>query len=262
MTRLSWATAWRLLLCVLVIGVTGGLVRKLEQQSEFPAPRFPSVALEAPTSVGDVMSYARQAARNRAAAFGGGLGISTAGETIAVVLSRCYNPHIVEAMRLALIEREITPVVLMRAQGMAEVWAYESALRSPSAGACVGQSSIPGQSVFEAGFTEGRNPGNGVPYPRKLRNWIRSARPDLFQRVFPDLSPELEPEPANEEPNLGFSGNSSDGVIAYLQEHPEIDGVYSAGTWYQEAGNLGPFANKWRGTTSWDRVEVPLWLHM
>ena len=70
------------------------------------------------------------------------------------------------------------------------------------------------------------------------------------------MSLELEPEPADEQQNLGFTGDRNDVVIAYLEEHPEIDGVYSAGTWYQEAGNLGPFSGKWRGTTRWDRFTI------
>jgi hypothetical protein len=257
MTRLSWLAATKLAICLLFTVVTGGwLVRvSTEQSSEYPAPRFPSFGMGDPTSVEQVMPYARQAAANRAAAFGGGLGTSTRGETIAAVIGGCTNPHIAEAIRLALIERGITPVILTRGRQMAEVWSYETARRSYSAEACSRSSDIPGQTVFEAAFTEAAAPGD-MPFPRKTRNWFRTARPDLFQRVYPGMSLEPEPEPANEEAQLGFSGNSSDGLVAWLEEHPEIDGVYSAGTWYQEPGNLGRFASKWRGTTYWDRFTI------
>ena len=110
-------------------------------------------------------------------------------------------------------------------------------------------------TVTEAGFTEGAQPGQ-LPFPRLGRNWLRSERPDLFEAVYPNLSLEPELESSDEQPNLGFSGNRNDVIIAYLEGHPEVDGVYSAGTWYQEAGNLGPFSDKWRGTTFWDRFTI------
>ncbi|MBM4182742.1 MAG: hypothetical protein FJ207_00795 [Gemmatimonadetes bacterium] len=255
MTRLSWLSAAKIALCVLIMAVTAGLARKLEQQSQYPAPRFPSVGLNPPTSVEEVMPYARQAARNRAAAFGGGLGTSTAGETVVLVVGECDNPHILEAIRRALLERQITPVVMIRGEREAILWDYATARASHSEEECTRRSRVPGMSITQAGYTEGAVPGT-VPYPRKARNWLRSARPDLFQQVYPDLSLEPEPDPANEAPNLGFTGDRNDVIIAYLERHPEVDGVYSAGTWYQEAGNLGRFASKWRGTAFWDRFTV------
>ena len=256
MTGMRWTSAAKLVICFLFVAFTAGLVDlRPAQEPEYPEPRFPSVALDAPTSVEQVMPYARQAARNRAAAFGGGLGLSTPGETIAVVVGGCSNPHIVEAMRRALVEREITPTVLVRGSSEVIIWDYETTLSSFSAEACSRVSRIPGMTVTEAGFTEGAQPGQ-VPFPRLTRNWLRSERPDLFQMLYPERSLEPEAAPANEGVNLGFSGNRNDGVVAYLEDHPEIDGVYSAGTWYQEPGNLGPFSAKWRGTTLWDRWTI------
>ena len=255
MTGMSWLSAAKLAMCFVVVALTAGLVHSFEQEQEYRAPSFPSLSMDDPTSVEEVMPYARQAARNRAAAFGGGLGLSTSGETIALVIGGCTNPHIVEAMRRALVEREITPVVLLRGPTSAIVWDYETAQRTYSDEGCTRESRIPGMTVTEAGFTEGAQPGQ-VPFPRQTRNWLRSERPDLFQRVYPDLSLEPEPEPANEGPNIGFSADRNDVIIAYLEDHSEVDGVYSAGTWYQEPGNLGPFAGKWRGTTFWDRFTI------
>jgi hypothetical protein len=255
MTGMSWLSAAKLAICFLFVALTAGLVHNSVQQYEYPAPRFPSLAVDPPTSVEQVMPYARQSARNRAAAFGGGLGLSTPGETIALIVGGCANPHIIEAMRLALVEREITPVVLLRGPSSAITFDYETARRSYSPERCTRESRIPGQTVTEAGFTEGGQPGP-VPFPRKTRNWLRSERPDLFQTVYPDRSLEPEPEPVDEQQNLGFGGDRNDVIIAYLEEHPEIDGVYSAGTWYQEAGNFGPFSGKWRGTTRWDRFTI------
>lgn len=255
MTQMSWTSAAKLAVCFLLVALTAGLVHNSVQQSEYPAPRFPSLGLDPPTSVEEVMPYARQAAQNRAAAFGGGLGLSTPGETIALVVGGCHNPHIVEAMRRALVEREITPVVLIRGSSSAIIFDYETARRSYSAEGCTRESRIPGMTVTQAGFTEGGQPGN-VPFPRKTRNWLRSERPDLFQTVYPEMSLEPEPDPVNEQQNLGFSGDRNEVVIAYLEEHPEVDGVYSAGTWYQEAGSLRQFSGKWRGTTRWDRFTI------
>ena len=182
MTGMSWLSAAKLAICFLFVALTAGLVHNSVQQSEYPAPRFPSLALDPPTSVEQVMPYARQAARNRAAAFGGGLGLSTAGETIALIVGGCQNPHIIEAMRLALVEREITPVVLLRGPSSVIIFDYETARRSYSVERCTRESRIPGMTVTQAGFTEGGQPGP-VPFPRKTRNWLRSERPDLFQTV-------------------------------------------------------------------------------
>ena len=203
MTGMSWLSAAKFALCLVVVALTAGLVRGFEQVPEYPAPRFPSLSMDDPTSVEEVMPYARQAARNRAAAFGGGLGLSTSGETIALVIGGCSNPHIVEAMRRALVEREITPVVLLRGPTSAIIWDYETARRSYSTEGCSRESRIPGMTVTEAGFTEGARPGN-LPFPRKTRNWLRSERPDLFQMLYPDLALEPESESASEEPNLGI----------------------------------------------------------
>ena len=132
MTGMSWLSAAKLAMCFVVVALTAGLVHRFEQEPEYPAPRFPSLSMDDPTSVEEVMPYARQAARNRAAAFGGGLGLSTAGERIALVIGGCNNPHIVEAMRRALVEREITPVVLQRGPTSAIIWDYESAPDVPT----------------------------------------------------------------------------------------------------------------------------------
>ena len=256
MTQMAWTTAGKLIGLFLIASFCAGLVyARAAEQDEYPAPRFPSVALDAPTSVEEVMPFARQAAGNRAAAFGGGLGLSTRGETIVLVVRDCNDPHIVEAMRRALVEREVNPVVLLRGPASAIVWDYETARSTYSEEACSRVSRIPGMTVTEAGFTEGAQPGQ-LPFPRLGRNWLRSERPDLFQAVYPDLPLEPEPEPSDEQPNIGFSGNRNDVIIQYLADHPEVDGVYSAGTWYQEAGNLGPFSEKWRGTTFWDRFTI------
>ena len=259
MTRMSWKFAFKLAMTIVVVSWLSSLVQVDSaaqlNQSLYPQPRFPAVGRKAVTSVADVMPYARQAAQNKAAAFGGGLGLSTAGETIVIVVSPNNNePHIIEAIRRALVERKITPQVLTRTdQGMVP-WVYEAALK-PKPGRDGGGPRVTGMTVTEAGFTEGSVPGQ-VPFPRLTRNWLRTTRPDLFKLLYPKMSIEAEPAPPNEKPSLGFSGDSNDVLITYLQKHPEVDGVYSAGTWYQEAGSLGPFRTKWRGTALFEKWTV------
>ena len=155
MTGMSWLSAAKLAICFLFVALTVGLVQNSVQQYEYPAPRFPSLALDPPTSVEQVMPYARQAARNRAAAFGGGLGLSTPGETIALVVGGvggCTNPHILEAMRRALVERDITPVVLLRGADSVIIFDYETARRSYSVEACTRESNIPGHVNHPGGL--------------------------------------------------------------------------------------------------------------
>jgi hypothetical protein len=224
--------------------------------SPYPQPRFPSVGLKQINSADDAMPYARQAAQNRAAAFGGGLGLSKPGETIVLVVSQGNRePHIIEAIRRALVERKITPQVLMRSDAGMVPWAYQTALKAEPGRREGGRPLLNGMTVTQAGFTEGATPGT-VPFPRLARNWLRTARPDLFKLLYPNMSMDPEPAPPNEKPNLGFSGDSNDVLITYLQKHPEVNGVYSAGTWYQEPGSLGPFRSKWRGTALFERWTI------
>src|ERR1700687_4376355 len=119
MTRMSWKFAFKLAMTIVVVSWLSSLVQVDSaaqlNPSPTPPPPFPAVGRKAVTSVADVMPYARQAAQNKAAAFGGGLGLSTAGETIVIVVSPNNNePHIIEAIRRALGERKITPQVLTR----------------------------------------------------------------------------------------------------------------------------------------------------
>ena len=66
MTQMAWSTAGKLTGLFLIVSFCAGLVyARAAQQDEYPAPRFPSVALDAPASVEEVMPFAREAASNR-----------------------------------------------------------------------------------------------------------------------------------------------------------------------------------------------------
>src|SRR5688572_13686598 len=114
MTRLGWRAATKLVAVWIVLTVIGGWVQGTVAQqnaANYPAPRFPALPKD-PTSVEEALPYARRMAENTAGSFGQGLGASRAGETIIVIPSGQRNPHILEALRRALMERKVTPVFL------------------------------------------------------------------------------------------------------------------------------------------------------
>ena len=162
MTGMSWLSAAKLAICFLFVALTAGLVHNSVQQYEYPAPRFPSLALDPPTSVEEVMPYARQAARNRAAAFGGGLGLSTPGETIALVVGGCAQSSHSSKRCVARSSNEIS-----------RLWScYEARVASSSL--TMRPPDVPtrlrhvrenptfqAMTITQAGFTEGARPGAG-----------------------------------------------------------------------------------------------------
>src|SRR5438874_10260980 len=75
---------------------------------KYPAPRWPSY-FKAPKTVDELMPAARLLVRNQSGLQGKGMGILKAGDKVLIVAADEGDPMVIEAIRKALVERQITP---------------------------------------------------------------------------------------------------------------------------------------------------------
>lgn len=194
---------------VLVVALVAGLLvwrlvlsPPAQVAERYPEPRFPSY-LKAPTSVDDVMPFARAAVRQT-----GGrtpLGLVKPGQVPLLVVPMQADPILIEATRRAYQERGVEPRI---------IWSHEFkgiALEEEKALARVDRWWTQEQGYMEMHpWLTGR-----WPNPEEPIAWLKQQRPDLYDAVFPQMQrPDVRPKNLDAE------------VIRYLDEHPEIDAVF------------------------------------
>ncbi|MGH9325349.1 MAG: hypothetical protein ACRD2B_01465 [Terriglobia bacterium] len=252
MTQVKWASAGKVLAVMALLILMGGWLQvggTSSQQSayKYPAPRFPS-SVKAPKTVSEVMPYARALVRNKAAVQGFGLGVMKSGETVAHVVPEGANPIIMEAIRRALLERKIKSVILHD---------YD----------LVGVSKQDAEAIYnfqhswtaEDGFREAVGWFHVWPDPNVPKNWLKATRPDLYAALFPPhhvLPASLQPAMRTMTHDMSMSVGQA--IVAYLNKHPEITGVFWGG-----GGSTGlrrsmhPYESKFLGIFPyWDRWSV------
>lgn len=251
MTHLSWTAAVKLaVLWVVLSVVAGAFVPSLTAQqdaSRFPAPRFPLLPKD-PETVAEALPHARLTAANTVGLFGEGLGTAKAGETIVVVPSAADspNPHILEALRQALVERKVRPIFLqVTPKGVSE-WSYlggRGTVTPPSVSRFADDGAQEVRSMWFPMFVR----------PNVPQTWLKNTRPDLYDRLYAKDDPKYQPTPESQQ-----YGTAPEGALLqeYLRTHPEVDRLYWGGSWIYLAPSLGPFAAKWRGAAVFDRWRV------
>src|SRR5437588_7148524 len=75
---------------------------------KYPDPRWPSY-FKPPKSADDLMDAARSFVRNQSGLQGKGMGILQSGESVLIVANNDADPMVLDAIKRALGEREITP---------------------------------------------------------------------------------------------------------------------------------------------------------
>lgn len=238
-------TRWRqanLLIVSVLLGFAAPRLMRAQQREDNPAPRFPSY-LKQPRSVDDLLPQARAFVATKEGNQGIGMGTFSSGDTILIIPSVTAEPMPLEAVRRALVERGIKPVIITEAQ--------MAGLTEQDADAVRKATVIPGA---DKGYLEARNYWiDDYPrvfaHPDVARQWLRKRRPDLYDDLWPkdqQMSPELEAKAAK----LSMKGIGA-AVRAYLDQHPEVKGVY----WGMPGGGfygryMAPQQAKFKGFTT------------
>ncbi len=179
----------------------------------YPEPRFPSY-LRTPESIDELMPNARAFVRAKAWRGGLGLGVLKPGERVLIVHGIEADLPILEAIRRAAAERQITVIFkgdyelvgLTREQALA----YRAVRRTYTA---------------EAGYMEAANwIESQFPEPEKAKAWVKAQRPDLYDILFPkarELSPEMRAiRDKLERRSVGKA------IQAFLRANPAVRGVF------------------------------------
>ena len=208
----------------------------------YPAPRFPSY-LSAPKDVADIMPVARRLVRETQGLQGGGLGVARPGDTVALITNIASEDIYVEAIKRAYQERGIT------------------ALSMPDY-ALVGLTREQAQKAREAirPFT-GKDGAaaeirlwieNMFPKPDETKAWLKANHPEVYAAVYPDK--ELDAT-QKELINKMRSTNIGDAIRKFLDQHPEVRGVFwaKAGTTSRRR-EVHPYENKYLGTFTQDNA--------
>ena len=169
-----------------------------------------------PKTVDEIMPVARRLVREAQGLQGGGLGVARPGDTVALITNIASEDIYVEAIKRAYQERGIT------------------ALSMPDY-ALVGLTREQAQKAREAirPFT-GKDGAaaeirlwieNMFPKPDETKAWLKANHPEVYAAVYPDQ--ELDAT-QKELINKMRSTNIGDAIRKFLDQHPEVRGVFWA----------------------------------
>jgi hypothetical protein len=185
-------------------------------QGRPPEPSFPSY-LRKPQSVEELMPAARAAVTQT-----GGrvpLGLVRAGEIVVIAVEWRADPMVQEAIVRAFRERNVEARVLydndLAGVKREDVEAIKKAESVFTAGD--GQQEV---SLFYMYIT------GEVPDPEVIKQWIRERSPELYQATWPEIT---YPEPRLAQISKDYNTNIADGLVRYLDEHPEVNRVFWRG---------------------------------
>ncbi len=219
-------------------------------QDSYPAPSYPKMT--PPTSVEDIMPYARAFAANENGFLGHGFGILNPGEKAIFVTSTIAEGSELyfEALMRAIRERGVEPI-LMHDYEIAGVTLEEARrLRdhiNQSGGAIATFSVTDSQN----GWAEGCSKFN-------LNDFLKDTRPDLYRLCNPpaasgDLPPDLKVI-SDKLATISYPNHTIANFInAYIDEHPDVKGVFwGRGGPIWEA--FHPHKERWLGLLRFDNM--------
>jgi hypothetical protein len=212
---------------------------------KYPEPRFPSY-LKPPTTVDEVMPYARALVRNRSGFEGLGLGAMEPGQTVVIVVSADSEDMIMDAIQKALTERGVKSTILRD---------YELAGINRDDGKALLEEMK--SYTSEKGYMEASTwMSFGFTSPGAPKKWLKERRPDLYEKLYPaahKLPDNLVA--ASQKYTLQSVGG---GVRDYLANHPEVKGVFwgkGGATYLKKA--IAPYEDKLMGVfTADNRFEI------
>ncbi len=229
----------------------------------FPAPRWPSY-FKTPKSVEDLMPAARALVRNQSGLQGKGMGILAPGESVLIVAANDADPMVLEAIKRALTERKVTPLI---------TFTYELTGQSKAEALADRAKRSKGQQKEEAGIYQASSWITGqFPDPSQPKAWLKQKDPGTYAELFPGETGDVVPAATRHKPR-GEGGEDADTGAAsatgdyrarfavgdaikdFLTKHPDIRGVFwGAGGSTGLRRQLYPMQDKFLGTFVTDNI--------
>jgi hypothetical protein len=175
---------------------------------KYPAPRWPSY-FKAPKSVDDLMPAARLLVRNQSGLQGKGMGILKSGDKVLIVAADDADPMVMEAVKKALEERQITPYIK---------YTYEMRGVTKEAAKADRERRLGGQDIKEAGIYQATAWITGqFPNPSEPAKWLKDKDPQTFAALFPGRSAEAVlasgPQKPRGEAGAGAGADADTGMV-------------------------------------------------
>ncbi|HTM24407.1 MAG TPA: hypothetical protein VL225_04385 [Vicinamibacterales bacterium] len=222
MNGFSTARWWGLCLCAAAAAAAGcskGAAPPAESSAapavqagangeKYPAPRWPSY-FKTPKSVDDLMPAARLLVRNQSGLQGKGMGILKAGDKVLIVAADEADPMVMDAVKKALEERQITPYIK---------YTYEMRGVTKEAAKADRERRLGGQDIKEAGIYQATAWITGqFPNPSEPAKWLKDKDPQTFAALFPGRSAEAVltsgPQKPRGEAGAGAGADADTGMV-------------------------------------------------
>ena len=212
-------------------------------QTSYPEPRYPAYAAK-PKSVDDVMPFARDAVRQTAGRTP--LGLVKQGQTVLIVAPASDNDILLDAIKRAYEERGVKVQIVFDNDLLGIK--REDALKVAQLKAKTGE-----RGQAEAAFWI----SDRFPDASKPKEWLKARDPQLYQSLYPDVQiPEnLKQVAADLDPESDLTQHLADGIVAYVDQHPEVDALYWAnGGRTAHRKLLGKYESKFFGSWIYGQV--------
>jgi len=175
---------------------------------KYPEPRWPSY-FKTPKSGDELMPAARLLVRNQSGLQGKGMGILKAGDKVLIVAADDADPMVIEAIKKALEERQITPYFK---------YTYEMRGTSKEQAKADRDRRLDGQDIKNAGIYQATAWITGqFPNPSQPAKWLKDKDPQTFAALFPGKSAELVlasgPQKPRGEAGAGAGADADTGMV-------------------------------------------------
>jgi hypothetical protein len=190
-------------------GQAGGAAAQVGAAGEkYPEPRWPSY-FKTPKTADELLPAARLLVRNQSGLQGKGMGILKPGEKVLIVAADEADPMVIEAIRKALEERQITPYFK---------YTYEMRGVSKEQAKADRDRRLGGQDIKIAGVYQATAWITGqFPNPAQPAKWLKDRDPQTFAALFPGKSAELVlssgPQKPRGEAGAGAGADADTGAV-------------------------------------------------
>ena len=206
--------------------------------ANYPEPRFPP-APTVPEAWKSLLPYARQVYLNKLAFAGYGMGLPISDQARCsplVVFPTDVDPEFLRALTRVNIEHHQSGIFL-----------HDYELVEVSREDAEALKKFEKADTAEKGYSAVAQWIESWPDPGTARNWLKSARPDLYATLYP--SNHVMPENLAIAKQKLSAENVGKAIQAYVDKHPEINpGIFwGAGDWIATRHALGRYASLWLG---------------
>ncbi|MGH9356604.1 MAG: hypothetical protein ACRD10_10790 [Terriglobia bacterium] len=216
---------------------------KISGPTNYPAARW-LPRIKPSSSVEDLIPFARSLARNRSGIQGYGLGVLAPGDSVLIVVDAGANDTVMAAVSRALTERGIKAHIAKDYELVGVTGGDARRLREATRG-------TPADGFMAVRVFWIEHFGLAWPDPEVPKKWLEARRPDLYSKLYPK-SHELPADLKSVHQKLQMMPVGA-AIRGYLQEHPEVKGVYWGKGSFRRHG-LHPMESKYMGLFTADNL--------